>query len=64
MVTTHRSHHRWIGVGQTYLQYKKFQHASFHETLGGASKICTLNFKGQKDVVGEGKNQKEAIFCA
>ena len=61
LVTTHHSHQRCIGVGHIYLQLflKVPINQSFHETLGGASKTCTLNFKVQKDVVGEDKNIKK-----
>ena len=63
LVTTHHSHQILIDVGHDYIQLKKIpKNLSLHETHGGASKTCTLNFKGRKDVVGEGINIKKRLI--
>ena len=55
LATTHHLHQIWIVVGHKYRKHqeKSPDYPYFHETLGGALKTCPLNFKVQKDVVGE-----------
>ena len=62
LVTTHHLHQKWIGAGHTYIQFQK-KVPKIHllmRPLEALQKTCTLNFKGQKDVFGEVKYQKEA----
>ena len=54
----------WCRTQLSTISKKVANNPYFHETFGGTSKTCTLHFKGQKNVVGEGKYQKEANFCA
>ena len=49
----------WCRTHLSTISKKGSKNLSFHETLGGASKTCTLNFKVQKDVFGEEKNIKK-----